>query len=938
MKWIKTTYHLCYHTFWYTVVAFILVVAIGISIIRLYLPDVKEHREAIEEFASTILEQDVLIESMEAKLSGFTPTIIFNDVYLLDESGTETIVHFEQARLTIDLIRSLYNLKLVPESFTVIGVQLGIHRNDKGNFTIQGLDVGKLGDQFSSEKKSDENEELARWFFERSRLSIKNSTVVWNDNQNDKRIQFDNVNFHLLNDDERHQVTATVTLPSDLGKELEVAFDFTGNILNPSEWSGDVYTKADDLNLANWGVKPSFKHIRLEQGSLGLSLWGKWEKGNIKSFSAEIKTEDVTLNLGDKQEDFQLGLMQGFVDWQRLDAGWKLNINNFEYLATNNLWPESNLLVNYNNKKQEISAYASFLKIEDIKEVLLKGKVLDDTFHTTLERLNPSGTLTDLHAVYSLAPESEKYYLASQFNSITIKEWQKYPGINDFSGRLALNESDGMLSLKSRNTSINLPNLFRKPIKTNSADGEINWYRENDSWHVRANELLLDSDDISADLGFYAMVPIVKGSPYLDLQVSFKNGKAVNTKNYLPVSIMSDNLVSWLDSAFQSGRITEGGVIYNGRLNKFPYRDGSGTLLADFNVQDVELDYQTGWPKLDVNDADITVSSLGISAHSNDTTLYNSKLNNIKVSIHDFRLPLLKVAGRFKGNTTDLADFLVKSPVSPGAATIVKQSKITGKSTGVGHFQLPLSKASRSGFAMHYQGKVHIKENTIDSWDGKLVAENIAADIRFSPKGVFSDNLEFLLNGGKTKAKLYTQTIAKKQKMKITMQGEMLADQIKQHLSAPMFRHLSGKTHWQGVLDIGTQNEPGFFQYISNLQGVISRLPDPLNKKAEDASSLDIKVKFPTEGKLPVKINYAGKLASALVFNLDTLETKPLDRGEIVFFDQTQTNKTSLPVAVLPIKKELSLRGHLAKFNIDDWLDLAIENTKADDVGMADSS
>jgi len=936
MKWIKTTYHFCYHTFWYSVVAFILVIAVGISIIRLYLPDVKEHKQEIEDFASSILEQDVLIDSMEARLSGFTPTIIFNDVYLLDETGSRTIVHFEQARLTIDLFRSIYNFKLVPDSFTVIGVQLGIHRNEKGNFTIQGLDVGKLGDQFSAVQPSHENEDLARWFFERSKLAIQNSTVVWDDSETNKRIQFDNVNFNLLNDGDRHQITGTVTLPPDLGNDLEIAFDFSGNILNPREWSGDVFARADSLNLVNWGVKPSFKHISLEQGLLGISLWGKWEKGKINSFTADLKTEDVTLNLGDVKQKFDIELLHGLVDWSRVNSGWRLNINKFEYLASDYIWPASNVLVNYNKNSETISAYASYLKIEDIKEVFLKGRLLDNTLNSLLERLDPQGILSNVHAKYSFAEDSKDYYVATQFESIAIKEWQDYPGLKGLSGKLVLNESEGSLSLASRKTSVNLPHMFRLPIMTNSIDGDINWFIENNAVHLRSSELVLDSDDISADFGFYVMVPMDKGSPYIDLQVAYRKGNAVNTKNYLPVSVMSEGLVNWIDKAFLSGSITEGGVILNGRLSDFPYEDSSGTLFANFNVKDVDVYYQQGWPNVYVNDADLEISSLGVIARSNDTTLYNSKLSKLSVRIQDFSLPLLKVSGRYKGNTTDIAEFLISSPVAPDAETIVRQSVITGSSTGQGRFQIPLSDAVESRYGMYYEGKVKITNNKIDTWNGKLISEKINADIDFNPKGVFSDNLEFLLNSGPTKGKLYTQTVAKKHKIKITMQGEMFAEKIRDYLPAPLFKNVSGKTNWQGVLNIGNKDEPGYFQYISQLKGVSSNLPAPLNKNPEDVSRLDIKIKFPVDEKLPVRVNYADKLSTALVFNLDTLETKPLQRGEIIFYEENTEKKLDRLRASLPGAEELRVRGHLSSFNIDDWYELVDENSETRNVGMVD--
>ena len=126
MQWIKTTGRWCYRAFWYSLVGLIISIAIGISLLRIYLPDVKAYREEIELFASELLDKQVRIASMDAKLSGYTPLIIFNDVELLDSKGERTLVYFDQARLTIDFIRSIFSAEIVPESFTIVGVDLGI--------------------------------------------------------------------------------------------------------------------------------------------------------------------------------------------------------------------------------------------------------------------------------------------------------------------------------------------------------------------------------------------------------------------------------------------------------------------------------------------------------------------------------------------------------------------------------------------------------------------------------------------------------------------------------------------------------------------------------------------------------------------------------------------------------------------------------------------
>ena len=240
--------------------------AIAISLIRVFITDVKDYRQEIELLASTILEKDVKIDSMDARLSGFVPLIVFKGVRMLDNSGTKQLLRFDEAHLTIDPLRSLASLKIIPKGFTVYGVSLGVNRKKDGTMQIQDLNLAELGDQFNfnSEGAVAESAELAEWLSKRSELAIKNSTVIWQDAElSDKGIKIENVNFYIRNDDERHQLTGTVTLPEQLGQDFAIAFDFKGNLLNPKDWRGDFYAKGTSLKIKNWTVKPGTDRCHL---------------------------------------------------------------------------------------------------------------------------------------------------------------------------------------------------------------------------------------------------------------------------------------------------------------------------------------------------------------------------------------------------------------------------------------------------------------------------------------------------------------------------------------------------------------------------------------------------------------------------------------------------------------------------------------------------
>lgn len=936
MNWLKSAYKWCYRIFWYTFVSVIITLAIAISLFRLYLPDVKDYRAEIESFASEVLDQDVRIESMDAKLSGITPLVIFNEVYLLDTHTKNEIVHFQQARLTIDLFRSIFRMEIVPDSFTVIGVDLGIKRKSDGSFSIQGLDIDKLGKQIPLASSEEESDELATWFFRRSKLAIKNSRIVYQDTKiSSKAIQFDNVNFFLRNDENHHQLNGNVTLPDELGRNLEIAVDFNGNILNPSEWYGEVFYRAEELNLANWGVKPKFLETSLEQGRLDLSLWGNWQAGNITSFTADVTAKELVINFGNKSKPFQMNKLAGLIDWHTDDRGWKMNVSSFQYHGKKGIWPESSIALRYAKNNEQLTAYSSFLRLEDIRHFLTEAKFFDKEHESTMAELKPVGDLRNTYLEYSFNDSVDDLALKSDFVGLSLSPWKSFPGINNITGHIWLDQTAGRLELSSNDSKVAVPAMFREPIYMTSLNGKIDWYRSGKAWHVSSPDIAVVSPDISADLGFYAMIPEDGSSPYLDLQAAYKNGDAKQAWKYYPVSIMDEELVKWLDNAFLSGEVISGGALYNGRLSDFPYADNSGSLLADFRTRDVKLHYQPGWPDILVKDAEIEITETGLSARANKGRIFNSSLTGGRVTIRNFLSPLLVINSKVTGQSRDLLRYLVESPIYPEAKALLKEMRVLGKTSGEFTLRLPLSESVEARIPVDYEVKARLQGNEVISREGALVIRKINGDLDISPKGVFSDNVQFNWLGGPSRAKIYTTSLNKLQSIKMSVHGNMDTGSLYERTHLPILKHIGGNTEWQGILSLGNQKENGYFQFVSRLNGVESGLPPPLNKKADSEKLFSLIVQFPENDNLPVSIRYGSEMSMALAVNLDDQENIPLNKGDIIFSSGPAVNSVSTMEPVLPASRELVIRGHLAEFKFDEWLDLINEGVEGETIGLA---
>ena len=939
MEFFRNCLRWTYRFFWYSLVGLILSIAVVISILRVFPPDVEVYRERVEQLASTVIETSVRIGSMDARIAGFTPQVIFNDVILLDAKGEQEIVRFEKASLGIDLLRSILSKKLIPDSFTIHGVNLSIIRQQDGTFIIRGLDFAKVGQQLETtqELTKPASNELSRWLFERSELAIKDSSVVWIDEiQGKKTRHFQHVNFFIRNDEQRHQLTGTVQLPDELGRDVKVDIDFTGNILDPLKWQGRFYASGKGLQIVNWGMKPVHEDTSINAGVIDAELWGVWKDGHIETVTADVAGYDMDIRFHKDTFPFYVRLASGQFHWRREGGGWLLNIDDFRYHDSKRDWPASDISVRYqvaSENTESVKIYSSFIRIGNIRRILLESRLMEKDIQETLAGLNPAGDLANLHFGYTKRKNQQaQYYLSTGFKDLTIEPWKKIPGFTSIDGQVQLNHETGQLQLENSVASVELPKLFRQPFEITKLDGKLRWWRYNEAWHIQSDNIYLSTTDIDSDLALALTIPDNDTSPYLDMQVRYVNGDARQAWRYYPVSIMDKELVDWLDNGIVDGHVTSGGFVFNGRFKDFPFRNGKGTMIAHLDTREVELNYQKGWPHINGIASDIHITGLGLEIYATSGKVYDSWINNTSVRIDQFREPVLKVRSDINGSTHDLIRYVVNTPIAVGGKKFYDKNVIKGKTTGKIQNNLPLAKRLKKTVANYYDGEFLIKDSSLSSWNDKLQISGIAGKLNFNPRGVFSNALTGKVFGEATSFKLFTSDVNGSWDIKLSMQGTVDAETVGKQFDAGFSGHLKGKTPWQGALSFGYKTEkktvPGAFQFASSLKGVLIDLPAPLSKTGQESFDVRAEIMFPENDMLPVTFSYGDRMAGNLLFNTDENKPALLERGAVMFSGKE---------AVLPVEKQFVLRGSLTAFPLGEWQAFSEKQTKTPGTAFLDT-
>jgi len=881
---------------WFATAGLVILVAVLLSLTRLLLPGLQGYRTQVEIQASAALGQPVRISTLSSRLRGLSLVVVLEGLELRSTSDEFTVAQFREVEIGFDPLSSLRRLQPVMSSLAVVGADLTILRQADGRLKVQGL-AGQGDDAGAAEG-------IGRWLLAQEHLALRDSRLHWRDLKTGRSLDFARVAIELQNRGERHQLNVDIALPPGAGRDLRLALDLEGDVLAPGAWRGRGHLQGHGLRPAPWLEEwAAVAGITLQHGVFDLRLWGAWDAGRLVRAEGAVEVEALAL----RAPHGSLALPRAALAaaWQRHADGWELRLDELR------LWRKvgdtaDTVQARLHHTDSGWDLQLGALRLEDLALVAPLLPQLDAAQRAALATLQPRGRLRDVRA--QLAADGGLRHVQGRLEQAAWAPWQQLPGVSGLSGHWVWQDARGQITLDGREGTLELPHLFRAPLRLAQMQGALGLQHDHHGWRVTIDELQLANADIQLTLAATLALP-PDASPYLDLRGSFRNGHAITVPHYLPAGIMGEEALGWLDQAFRAGTVTQGGVLFHGPLAAFPFDQAEGRFEVDFHAREVELFLQTGWPSLRQVDARVIFLNRGLAIAADSGRMYGSRIHGARVAIDDLHRPLLTVQGTARLQGDDALRLLRDTPLQQRLGEYVAGLRLEGESELALEFGLPLTAAVEQSRPFWLSGAVTLQDNRL--WvEDVLPIEAIAGRLEFTDSGLRAERLTARLLDGPASIAIYGEGAGAAVRTVIAGRGEFQAAALPRLHASPLLAALRGGSAWQGLLTIpqGGGSEGTRLWLRSDLTGVAVALPHPLRKLQEQARALELTHHFsgPLRGQL--QLAYGDDVHLHLLLD----PARGWRRGAVHFGSGT---------ASLPERDELHVSGSLRDLSLAQWRD-----------------
>ncbi len=885
---------------------------IAVAVVRLLLPLVEGYREEVQHLASDMLGQPVEISKLSAQWRGFGPELVLQGIYPEDPESSLAALQLSEIRVGIGIIDTLKSGVLTPREITLYGVHLLIKRRSDGSVHVSGLEDLGLDNQ------SDDT-----IFSLPYRISLKQGELLW-ENQaiGAKPLRFTDVDVTLTNDRDRHQLDVILSMPGSSEARMTLAADITGELHRPGGWSGDFFLRGNKLAMEQLlaGRIPIGYSI---SGDAYMELWSRWDKGRISSLQGgvnwrQLKLSSDQLDATGTPRQLQMEELGGRLKWRRSKDDWRLDIADIKLAHNGQQWPAANMsLVGKRDAagRLHIRSGIDFLRIDDVLAIIGMFPLPKMDIEDALTTIQPQANLHALQFRFDETPSGHSWSARGQVDKLFTDPWKKIPGVKNLAASFWLNQDQGELLLQAKEASVAFPQLFRDMLKLDQLSGLLSWKRQpQQGWQIESKELYASNQDIESRTRLRIDIPNDPAeSLRLDLQTDFREGDASTTSRYLPVTIMPDAVVEWLDRSLVSGDVTSGSCIFQGPVRDFPFEDNNrGRFEVLFGVENMILDYWPQWPRSEDLTAEVRFLNNRFDTWVESGKILSSDLHNIHGRIeHLAQASPFLLSGRVTGPLHDELRILSESPLAERFRTLATAVKADGDANLQLDLAIPIEKGE-----FRLDGELTLQDSGLFIKEWQLPITNISGTMMLSESGVNAENLQGKLLGERITAKV--APIGNSGATRINGETTLSSDTLAKQFPGRHIEELQGRTPWQLQLDLpplsGKEKElPPKMRLTSNLKGIRIEQPHPFGKKAEEVRQLQVEAVLTTDPQRQIKIRYDDVGEAALILDSSGPQAR-LVRGGVTF---------GSAAAQLPKGDILQLRGRLRSLNLTPWLAVA---------------
>jgi len=692
-------------------------------------------------------------------------------------------------------------------------------------------------------------------------------------------------------------------LDSNFGRARFVA-DIEG-FLQHTNWSGRSYLQVQDMNLAKLLSAYLPKHYRIDSGRLDLELWQQWQEALPVDTRGKLALNQARLSgQGEAAHSVNFNRISGDFQFDRIDnQQWLLQVSQVNVEGHGPAWPQGRIAIRRQHTDQQstVDAAIEHLLIEDLAQLLLV-RAPSPRIHQAISQMQPQGQIQQLRL--QLHPESDRWAASAGFEGINIDAWGNIPGIRGLTGEVAATPLHTSLGLQTSDAPLDYTSLFRNPLHIEQLVGDIHLTRQQNGWTLLSDELHLDTPDMRTRTRLSLDLPSGQ-PPYLELISEVRDGKVSATSKYLPAAIMTDELVSWLDTALSEGKLESATALLKGPLDTFPYhKQRNGVFEVVATTRATPLHYREGWPPLQDLDAVLSFHEYSMDIGLLKGRIYDSPVQHLEARIDNlWPTSPLRITGHIAGPLKDQVAVLKEDALSEKFGHIAEALVVQGQAELTLDFSVPLM-TGIGEYALN--GELLFKDAQLQLPDWNLQIEEIQGALAITLDDLRADGITGKAFGAPVQVSVTPQPDSS---TRVSAELHLERNAIAKQLPDLPLHLAAGSADFRIDLDIpGVSAGPGAPTWLSvnsDLQGMRLDLPQPLGK--DPAEKRQLSVRLPVAGDPQANtIEYDGKLSAAFRSDWKAADIR-YRRGQ----------------AVAPQSDGYSIKANLEQLRLTEWQALA---------------
>ncbi len=906
MNKIKRIFRRIRTLLWTALTLLTVLAAVVVGIGKLLMPYSVYYQPELEAWLSKAFNQPVTVESFTGEWKAFGPRISLQGV-MLKPDGTHSDIAINKAALDIKPLNALIPGRPL-YSFRIIGADLSLERAADGRYVLSGLGVGNTG---PDEPGNSGLRDVAL----NGEVRLQDISLTFDDPEREIHIKLRNVNGRLKMDGRRLAAEIQASL-TDRERQMVIGdIDAIVKVkLSPDQHLAQAqwHIKTGELMLSELVRQLPHHPLVPVSGRLNAEVWGEWQSDTPQHIQGVLDLREAQLN--SQTGPLLLEHLNSRFNFRfTRSKDWRLDMSDLTVEYAGEKWQSEKFSLARNiSRNLGLWVSADLLELDYPLQLTQKITANYNTVWPAGIPRRAQGRVSDFDLVLDAGWQVKM--ARGQLDDGHFWGWDKGPDLEGINARFELESGEGNISFDGTSVRLDWSHVFRRPIivSLDECRLELLWANKAD-WHFDLNYCRVMNKDLAVTGGL--RMASSDGKPVVDINVAMERGDISRFGDYWPQNVMSDRTLHWLRTSLLGGQVLNGRYSMKGDMDDFPFKNQNGRIQAIVEIDDAYIKYVDKWPAARKIDAVALFEGPGMSVEGTIGDISGAQVEWITATIDDFKDPLLDVEYRSSADLPELIGFIRQSPLLDEVALDPDQFVFAGPAEIYGHIHSRLGQAEEQ---LQVTGDLELKGNRFTDLASGVILDGITGVLNYDRSGLKATSLPASYKDFPVTLDIISKWDSD-EVFRARLHGYLPAEKvIPEELlqREPLFSHVSGNSRWDVGLSVnaveGQKERDIWLEIYSGLEGVTIDLPAPLHK--DKGTSRPMLVRYPVRTKnMLVTADFLGEMQLAMELSME--DSSPV-RAAVELGGKVEN---------LPAPGLFAVGGSTAKFDLDGWVDLAVE-------------